>query len=149
MLTRIYGLAFDTKEELDAYLQMVIEAGKRDHRKLGKELDLFHIDEMVGLGLPLWHPKGARLWRTIEEFWYKAHERNGYELVRTPHIGNKALWETSGHWGFYNDSMYPAIEAGQSLSDSQKNEKVKEPESYLLKPMNCPFHIQIFKNSPK
>jgi len=149
MLTRIYGLAFDTKEELDDYLKMIVEAEKRDHRKLGKELDLFHIDEMVGLGLPLWHPKGAKLWRTIEDFWYKAHERNGYELVRTPHIGNKSLWETSGHWGFYNDSMYPAIEAGQSLSASQNNEKAKEPESYLLKPMNCPFHIQIFKNSPK
>jgi len=149
MLTRIYGLAFDTKEELTAYLQKRIEAEKRDHRKLGKELDLFHIDEMVGLGLPLWHPKGAKLWRIIEEFWYKAHERNGYELVRSPHIGNKALWETSGHWGFYNDSMYPPIEAGQSLSASQNNEKAKEPESYLLKPMNCPFHVQIFKNSPK
>lgn len=149
MLTRIYGLAFDTKEELDEYLKMIIEAEKRDHRKLGKELDLFHIDEMVGLGLPLWHPKGARLWRTIEDFWYLAHERNGYELVRTPHIGNKALWETSGHWGFYNDSMYPPIEVGQSLSDSQKSEKTKEPESYLLKPMNCPFHVRIYKNSPR
>jgi threonyl-tRNA synthetase len=149
MLTRIYGLAFDTKEELDNYLQMMIEAEKRDHRKLGKELDLFHIDEIVGLGLPLWHPKGAMLWRVIEDFWYKEHAKNGYDLVRTPHIGNKALWETSGHWGFYNESMYPAIEAGQSLSASQNNEKAKEPESYLLKPMNCPFHIQIFKNSPK
>lgn len=148
MLTRIYGLAFDTKEELADYLKMMAEAEKRDHRKLGKELDLFHIDDMVGLGLPLWHPKGAKLWRIIEDFWYLAHERNGYELVRTPHIGNKVLWETSGHWGFYNDSMYPPIEAGQSLSANQNSEKVKEPESYLLKPMNCPFHVQIFKNSP-
>ncbi|MFA5184034.1 MAG: threonine--tRNA ligase [Patescibacteria group bacterium] len=147
MLTRIYGLAFDTKEELDAHLKLLVEAEKRDHRKLGKELDLFHIDEMVGLGLPLWHPKGAKLWRIIEDFWYQEHEKAGYELVRSPHIGNKALWETSGHWGFYNDSMYPPLEAGQSLSDSQSQEKVKEPESYLLKPMNCPFHVRIYKNS--
>lgn len=148
MLTRIYGLAFNTKEELDEYLRVMAEAEKRDHRKLGKELDLFHIDEMVGLGLPLWHPKGAKLWRTIEDFWYREHEKADYNLVRTPHIGNKALWETSGHWGFYNDSMYPPIEVGQSLMESQNKESVKESESYLLKPMNCPFHVQIFKNSP-
>jgi threonyl-tRNA synthetase len=147
MLTRIYGLAFDSKEDLDAYLKSLAEAEKRDHRKLGKELDLFHVDEMVGLGLPLWHPKGARLWRTIEDFWYQAHERAGYELVRTPHIGNKALWETSGHWGFYNDSMYSPIEVGQSLQESQNQEKVKESEIYLLKPMNCPFHVRIYKNN--
>lgn len=148
MLTRIYGLAFDSKEELDQYLEMVKEAEKRDHRKLGKELKLFHTDDMVGLGLPLWHPKGAKLWRIIEDFWYQAHERNGYELVRTPHIGNRALWETSGHWGFYNDSMYPPIEVGQNLLESQNKEKVKESESYLLKPMNCPFHVRIYKNNP-
>lgn len=147
MLTRIYGLAFDTKEELDEYLKMMAEAEKRDHRKLGKELDLFHIDEMVGLGLPLWHPKGAKLWRLIEDFWYQEHEKVGYDLVRSPHIGNKVLWETSGHWGFYNDSMYSPIEAGQSLLDNQKDEKVKESESYLLKPMNCPFHVQIYKDN--
>jgi len=147
MLTRIYGLAFESKEELDEYLRLLVEAEKRDHRKLGKELDLFHMDEMVGLGLPLWHPKGARLWRVIENFWYDEHEKAGYELVRTPHIGNKTLWETSGHWGFYNDSMYPALEAGQSLSDSQEKKKVKESEAYLLKPMNCPFHVQIYKNN--
>lgn len=148
MLTRIYGLAFDTKEELDAYLKMMTEAEKRDHRKLGKELNLFHIDEMVGLGLPLWHPKGAKLWRIIEDFWYKAHEEAGYDLVRTPHIGNKSLWETSGHWGFYNDSMYPPIEIGQSLSANQNKEAIKESEIYLLKPMNCPFHVRIYKNDP-
>ncbi len=147
MLTRIYGLAFNTKEELDEYLRVMAEAEKRDHRKLGKELDLFHIDEMVGLGLPLWHPKGAKLWRTIEDFWYREHEKADYNLVRTPHIGNKALWETSGHWGFYNDSMYPPIEVGQSLMESQNKENVKESEVYLLKPMNCPFHVQIYKNN--
>lgn len=146
MLTRIYGLAFDSKEELDEHLRVMAEAEKRDHRKLGKELGLYHIDEIVGLGLPLWHPKGAKLWRTIEDFWYHEHEKAGYDLVRTPHIGNKALWETSGHWGFYNESMYPPIEVGQSLMESQNKESVKESESYLLKPMNCPFHVQIYKN---
>jgi len=149
MLTRIYGLAFANKKELDEYLKIVEEAKKRDHRKLGKELDLFHLDEKVGLGLPLWHPKGAILWRVIEDFWYKEHLRNGYQLVRSPHIGNKTLWETSGHWGFYNSSMYPPMEAGQTLEERQKNEKVKQSEEYLLKPMNCPFHVQIYKNSPK
>ncbi|MFA5163023.1 MAG: threonine--tRNA ligase [Patescibacteria group bacterium] len=147
MLTRIYGLAFDSKEELDEYLRLLLEAEKRDHRRLGKELDLFHIDEMVGLGLPLWHPKGAKLWRIIEDFWYEAHEEAGYQLVRTPHIGHKNLWETSGHWGFYNDSMFPPLEVGQSLSDNQNQEKVKESENYLLKPMNCPFHVRIYKHS--
>jgi threonyl-tRNA synthetase len=148
MLTRIYALAFATREELDNYLKMLSEAEKRDHRKIGKEMELFHIDEMVGLGLPLWHPKGAILWRVIEEFWYRAHLRNGYELVRSPHIGNRKLWETSGHWGFYNDSMYPPLEVGQSLKENQNKEQTKESEQFLLKPMNCPFHIQIFKNRP-
>jgi threonyl-tRNA synthetase len=146
MLTRIYGLAFNTKDQLKNYLTKLQEAIKRDHRKLGKELDLFHIDELVGLGLPLWHPKGAKLYKIIEDFWYEAHEEAGYELVKTPHIGNKKLWEISGHWGFYNDSMYAPIEVGQSLTDNQNKEKVKESEKYLLKPMNCPFHVQIFKN---
>lgn len=148
MLTRIYGLAFLTKEELDAHLVVLAEAEKRDHRKLGKELDLYHIDEMVGSGLPLWHPKGAMLWRVIEDFWYKSHIKNNYSLVRTPHVGNKILWETSGHWGFYNESMYPPLEVGQTLKESQDKETVKESEQYLLKPMNCPFHIRIFNNEP-
>jgi len=147
MLTRIYGLAFATKEELENHLKLLAEAEKRDHRKLGKELDLFHMDELVGLGLPLWHPRGAKLWRLIENFWYDAHEKAGYDLVRSPHIGNKSLWETSGHWGFYNDSMYPPLEAGQSLLANQNKETVKESESYLLKPMNCPFHVRIYKNN--
>jgi len=148
MLTRIYGFAFQTEKELQDYVKMQEEAEKRDHRVLGQKLDLFHIDEMVGAGLPLWHPKGAMLWRQIENFWYEQHIQNGYELVKTPHIGNRILWETSGHWGFYNTSMYPPIEVGQTLEEKQKNEKVKESEQFLLKPMNCPFHIQIFKNRP-
>jgi len=149
MLTRIYTYAFETKEELDEYLQKVKEAAERDHRKLGRELDFFHLDEKVGLGLPLWHPKGAMLWRLVEDFWYQEHLKGGYDLVRSPHIGNRVLWETSGHWGFYNDSMYPPIEVGQNLEERQKGDKVKESEEYLLKPMNCPFHIQIYKNSPR
>jgi threonyl-tRNA synthetase len=148
MLTRIYGLAFETEQELKDHLKMLEEAEKRDHRILGQKLDLFHIDELVGLGLPLWHPKGAILWRLIEDFWYQQHLKNGYELVRTPHIGNRILWETSGHWGFYNASMYPPIEIGQTLEEKQKEVKLKESEQFLLKPMNCPFHIQIFKNRP-
>jgi len=148
MLTRIYGLAFEDKIGLDNYLKMLEEAEKRDHRKLGKELDLFHLDEVVGLGLPLWHPKGAMLWRIIEDFWYREHLRNGYQLVRTPHIGNRKLWEISGHWGFYNESMYPPLEVGQTLKENQDKQDTKDSEQFLLKPMNCPFHIQIFKNRP-
>jgi threonyl-tRNA synthetase len=147
MLQRIYGAAFENKKDLDDYLHMLEEAEKRDHRKIAKELDLFHIDEIVGLGLPLWHPKGAILWRVIEDFWYAEHLKNGYELVRSPHIGNKTLWETSGHWGFYNESMYPPMEVSQTLKDSQEGQEAKTPEQFLLKPMNCPFHIQIFNSN--
>lgn len=149
MLTRIYGVAFENKKELDEYLNNLEEAKKRDHRKIGKELDLFHMDEIVGLGLPLWHPKGALLWRIIEDFWHKEHLKNGYDLVRSPHIGNRSLWETSGHWGFYNKSMYPPMEAGQSLEEKQQNKKAENSEEYLLKPMNCPFHVQIYKNGKR
>jgi threonyl-tRNA synthetase len=149
MLTRIYGLAFETPEELTAYSKMMEEAEKRDHRVLGEKLDLFHIDEKVGLGLPLWHPRGAMIWRQIEDFWYQEHIKNDYELVRSPHIGNRTLWETSGHWGFYNASMYPPIEIGQALEEKQKGIKAKESEEYLLKPMNCPFHVQIYKTKPR
>jgi threonyl-tRNA synthetase len=145
-LQRIYGLCFTTQEQLDGHKLLLQEAEKRDHRKIGKELDLFHIDEMVGLGLPLWHPKGAILWRVIEDFWYEQHLKNGYELVRTPHIGKQQLWETSGHWGFYNDSMYPPLEVGKSLKDEQEKQEVAVSERYLLKPMNCPFHVQIYNN---
>ena len=148
-LQRIYGVVFADKKELKEYLKNQEEAKKRDHRKLGRELDLFHIDEKVGLGLPLWHPKGALLWRVIEDFWYDAHIKNGYELVRTPHIGGKNLWETSGHWGFYSASMYPPIEIGQTLEEKQNKIEAKESEEYLLKPMNCPFHVQVYKDSPK
>lgn len=149
MLTRIYGLAFESEQKLEEYVKMMEEAEKRDHRKLGKELDLFHTDEDVGIGLILWHPKGAMLWRLIEDFWFKKHLENGYDLVRSPHIGNRRLWEKSGHWGFYSGSMYPPLEVGQSLEELQHKEKVKESEQFLLKPMNCPFHVVIYNASPR
>jgi threonyl-tRNA synthetase len=145
MLTRIYGVAFETKEELDDYLKKQEEAKNRDHRLLNKDLDLYHVDQMVGQGLPLWQPKGAMLWRLMEEFWYKEHLKGGYELVRTPHIGSRKLWETSGHWGFYSDSMYPPIEIGQSLEDKKEGQKVDVKQEYLLKPMNCPLQIVLYK----
>ncbi|MCK9187204.1 MAG: threonine--tRNA ligase [Candidatus Colwellbacteria bacterium] len=147
MLTRIYGYAFSSKKELDDYLNLLEEAEKRDHRKLGKELNLFNIDPMVGLGLVMWQPKGAMLWRTMEDFWYKEHLKAGYELVRTPHIGSRQLWETSGHWGFYSDSMYPPIEVGLSLEDIKKGKKSKAKEEYLVKPMNCPFHVVLYNST--
>ncbi len=149
MLTRIYGLAFESEEKLNEYLKILEEAEKRDHRKLGKELDLFHIDEEVGIGLVLWHPKGAILWRIIEDFWFKKHLENGYDLVRTPHIGNRKLWERSGHWGFYSGSMYPPLEVGQSLEELKNKNEIKESEQFLLKPMNCPFHVSIYNSSPR
>ena len=148
MLTRIYGIAFESKEKLDEHLKFLDEAKKRDHRILGKELDLFHTEEDVGIGLILWHPKGALLFRLIEDFWVKKHLESGYELVRTPHIGNRKLWEKSGHWGFYSSSMYPPLEVGQSLEESENEDELKESEQFLLKPMNCPFHVCIYNASP-
>ena len=98
MMTRLYAYAFQTKEELKKYLEFLEEAKKRDHRVLGKQLELFSFSDNVGLGLPLWMPKGAMVFNIIEEFWKREHEKHGYEFVRTPHIGNRKLWETSGHW---------------------------------------------------
>ena len=149
MLQRIYGIAFENKKKLNEYLEMLKEAEKRDHRKLGKELDLFLTSPLVGQGLILWQPKGALLWRIMEDFWYEEHLKAGYELVRTPHIGNRKLWETSGHWGFYNDSMYPPLEIGQNLEDTQKGKKAAIKEECLLKPMNCPFHVVIYNSKPR
>ena len=131
MLQRIYGTAWKTKEDLDAYLWRLEEAKKRDHRKLGKELDLYSISEEVGPGLILWHPKGALIRILIEDFARQAHLKNGYDWVFTPHIGRAHLWETSGHLGFYEENMYAPIEI--------------EDEQYFVKPMNCPFHIEIYK----
>ena len=143
MLQRIYGLAFETREEIEDYLKMLEEAEKRDHRVIGK--DLFLLDPKVGVGLPMWKPKGALLWRLIEDFWYEAHLDNGYELVKSPHIGSRELWETSGHWNFYNDSMFPVLEVSKTLQEYQEGKAVDRPkEEYLLKPMNCPFAMQVY-----
>mgnify|MGYP000346294346 FL=1 len=128
---RIYGTSFSDKKGLKDYLNFLEEAKKRDHRRLGKELDLFDISDRVGPGLALWFPKGAALRRVIEDFWYREHRKAGYELVQSPHIGKAELWETSGHLGFYKDSMYSPMEV--------------EGQNYYIKPMNCPFHIMIYK----
>jgi len=99
--------------------------------------------------LAMWQPKGAMLWRIMEDFWYQEHLKNGYELVRTPHIGSRKLWETSGHWGFYNESMYPPLEVSQTLKEQQDGKKSEIKEEYLLKPMNCPFHVVLYNSKPK
>ncbi len=132
MLQRVYGTAFTSKDELKEYLHRLEEAKKRDHRKLGKELDLFSTHEEVGPGLVFWHPKGARIRHEIESFWKDQHYRNGYELLSTPHIGQSWLWETSGHMNFYKDSMYSPMEI--------------DGNDYYIKPMNCPFHIMVYKS---
>lgn len=135
MLQRIYGMATASPKELTQHLHRLEEARKRDHRKLGRELDLFSLHEEVGPGLIHWHPKGARIRSLIEDFWRKEHFRDGYELLYTPHIGRSLLWETSGHLGFYRESMYAAME----IDDLQ----------YYIKPMNCPFHIQVYKSQTR
>jgi threonyl-tRNA synthetase len=129
-LQRIYGTAWKTKPELDEYLWKLEEAKKRDHRKLGKELDLFSISEEVGAGLILWHPKGGLIRKTVEDFMRARHEQAGYDFVYTPHIGKANLWQTSGHLDWYKDGMYAPLNI--------------EGQEYYLKPMNCPFHVQIF-----
>ncbi|MCL4533711.1 MAG: threonine--tRNA ligase, partial [Bacteroidetes bacterium] len=110
MLQRIYGTAFASKDELNAYLYRLEQAALRDHRRLGKELDLFSIEEETGPGLVHWHPKGGVIRETIEDFWRKEHRRRGYEVVYTPHIGRVELWKTSGHWGWYRENMYSPME---------------------------------------
>jgi threonyl-tRNA synthetase len=132
MLQRIYGTAWATQEQLYHYLWQIEEAKRRDHRKLGRELDLFSISEEVGPGLILWHPKGAMVRVMAEDFSRQAHLRNGYDWVFTPHVGRAHLWETSGHLGFYKENMYAPMDM--------------EGEPYFAKPMNCPFHIQIFRS---
>jgi threonyl-tRNA synthetase len=132
MLQRIYGTAWKTSEELEQHLWKLEEAKKRDHRVLGRELDLFSVSEDVGPGLILWHPKGGMIRKLAEDFSRAEHEKAGYDFVYTPHIGKSKLWETSGHLEWYAEAMYPPVEV-----DEQK---------YYLKPMNCPFHIQIYKS---
>ena len=135
MLQRIYGVAFETREELDAYLKQQEEAAKRDHRKLGRQLDLYSINDIVGPGLVLWHPNGARIRHAIETYWKEEHFKGGYDLINTPHIGRENLWATSGHLDFYKESMYAPMDI--------------DGINYYAKPMNCPFHIQIYQSSAR
>jgi threonyl-tRNA synthetase len=132
MLTRIYGIAFENKKELENYLKLQEEAEKRDHRILGQKLELFLFDDEVGQGLPIFLPKGALLRKLIQDFLFDELKKEGYQWVITPHIGNLNLWKTSGHWELYRENMYSPI-------------KIDEDE-YLLKPMNCPFHVKIYKS---
>lgn len=132
MLQRIYGTAFANKQELVDYLAMIEEAEKRDHRRLGKDLDLFSIQEEAGPGLVFWHPKGALVRKLIEDYWRDEHYANGYELVFTPHIARQELWKTSGHLDFFTDNIFQPMEV--------------EGSPYLIKPMNCPFHLLIYKS---
>ena len=134
-LTRIYGVTFPKQKELKEYLEMVEEAKKRDHRKLGQELEIFAFSEKVGKGLPLWLPKGAMLRERLENFLKKAQLKAGYLPVVTPHIGSKKLYETSGHWDKYGADSFQPITTP------------KKDEEFLLKPMNCPHHCEIYNSS--
>lgn len=136
MMTRIYGITFPKKSMLDEYLALLEEAKKRDHRKIGKELELFMFSDMVGKGLPIWLPKGTELRNRLQEFLTRIQRRYGYQQVITPHIGSKQLYMTSGHWDHYGKDSFQPIETPE------------EGEVYMLKPMNCPHHCAIYKNSP-
>lgn len=131
-LQRIYGTAWETPEQLSAYLEQKEEAKRRDHRKLGKELKLFSIQEDAGGGLVFWHPRGATMRYIIEDYWRKAHLDAGYELLYTPHVANLELWKTSGHFDFYRENMFDSMEI--------------EEQAYQIKPMNCPFHVLAYQN---
>ncbi len=135
MLQRIYGLAFETDKDLRNYLGLMEEAAKRDHRKLGKELDLFGIYEEGGPGLVCWHPKGAMVRRVIEDFWKLEHDKRGYSQLYTPHIAKLDLWKKSGHWDYYRENLYSPM--------------IVDEEEYLLKPMNCLYHIMIYNSRPR
>lgn len=131
-LQRIYGISFPDKKQLDDYIEFLKEVEKRDHLKLGKELELFSLHEEVGAGLVHWHPRGAIIRKLIEDFWFEEHKKRGYKYVYTPHIGNIGLWKKSGHWDFYRESMYSPM-------------KIDSAE-YLIKPMNCPFHVMVYSS---
>ena len=137
MMTRIYGISFPKKKMLDEYLAMMEEAKKRDHRKIGKEMELFMFTEMVGKGLPMWLPRGTALRLRLEDFLKRIQKRFGYQQVMTPHIGNKNLYVTSGHWDHYGKDSFQPITTPE------------EGEVYLLKPMNCPHHCMIYKHQPR
>ena len=132
MLQRIYGTVWEEKDELEHYLWQLEEAARRDHRKLGKQLDLFSIQDAGGPGLICWHPKGARIRRIIEDFWYQEHDRGDYEIVHTPHVGKADLWAISGHLDFYQESMYSPMDV--------------DGQDYYIKPMNCPYQLLIYKS---
>jgi threonyl-tRNA synthetase len=132
MLQRIYGTVWESHDELEEYLWRLEEAARRDHRKLGKQLDLFSVQEEGGPGLISWHPKGARIRRIIEEFWYEEHDRGGYEILFTPHIGKAELWSISGHLENYRESMFSPMDV--------------EGQEYYIKPMNCPYQILVYKS---
>jgi len=132
MLQRIYGTAFDTREALQAHLDLLEEIKKRDHRRLGKDLDLFSINDDIGPGLILWHPDGATIRMTMEDFWRREHVRSGYNILYSPHIARLDLWRTSGHLDFYSENMYSPMEV--------------DGQPYEVKPMNCPFHISVYKS---
>ena len=133
MLQRIYGTAFESQAELDAHLERLAEAERRDHRTLGRQLNLFTVHEEIGPGLIVWHPKGGVMRSIIEDYWRDIHYRKGYNIVYSPHIGRARLWQTSGHLDFYRESMYAPMEI--------------DDQEYYLKPMNCPFHIQIYRSA--
>lgn len=141
MLQRVYGLAFASQKELDGFLKIQEEAEKRDHRKLGQELDLFQINDNIGPGLILWHPRGSILKKIIENYILDEYTNNGYQLVSTPHLAKLNLWKTSGHNDFYRENMFPVMH----MSEMNKEEK----DDYQVKPMNCPFHIAIYNHFPK
>lgn len=135
MLQRIYGTAFPSKDALTEYLHTLEEAKKRDHRKIGTELELFSTHEEIGPGLICWHPMGGRIRNEIETFWRQAHYEHGYELLYTPHVGRALLWQTSGHLDFYREGMYSSMDI--------------DGDPYYVKPMNCPFHIEVYKERPR
>jgi threonyl-tRNA synthetase len=135
MLQRIYGVAFESKVTLDEYLKRIEEAARRDHRKLGRELDLYSLHDEAGPGLVHWHPKGSVIRRVIEDFWKDEHFKRGYDLVYTPHIAKVGLWQTSGHWNFYRENMYSPMEIDE--------------QQYVIKPMNCLGHILMFKTKTR
>ncbi len=135
MLQRIYGTIWPSKQELQAYLDRLADIERRDHRRLGKELDLFSLHEEAGAGLAYWHPKGGRMRVLIEDFWRMRHYEGGYEILFTPHIGRSWLWETSGHLDFYREGMYAPMQIDE--------------QNYYIKPMNCPFHILIYQTQSR
>ena len=134
-LQRVYGTAFETQAELKAHLQRLEEARRRDHRTLARDLDLFSINPAIGAGLVLWHPKGSQVRELLETFWREEHRRRGYDMVYSPHIGRRELWETSGHTQWFSDALFPEMQL--------------EHQTFINKPMNCPFHVKIFDSQTR